>query len=146
MKFWDSSAIVTLIVPENATEIVKTIAAGDCNLVYWWGTQVECCSTFARLRREGHLTVAKEQACRAQLDDMVEYWAEVEPSSEVRACARRLLMRHALRAADSLQLAAALTWSGPQTEGAEFVCLDKRLRDAAVAEGFTVLPAEMPTV
>jgi predicted nucleic acid-binding protein len=146
MKFWDSSAIVPLIVPENTTDIVKAIAAEDCNLVYWWGAPVECCSTFARLRREGHLTVAKEQVCRAQLDDMVEYWAEVEPSSEVRACARRLLLRHALRAADSLQLAAALTWAGPQTEGAEFVCLDRRLRDAAAAEGFTILPADMPSV
>ena len=142
MKFWDSSAILPLIVPENATEMVKEIAAGDCSLVYWWGTPVECCSAFARLRREGYLTIAIEQACRAQLNDMVEYWAEVEPSSEVRACARRLLLRHALRAADSLQLAAALIWIGLQAEGAEFVCLDKRLRDAAAAEGFTVLPVE----
>ena len=67
MKFWDSSAIVPLIVPEKSTEVVKAIAAGDSNLVYWWGSPVECCSTFARLRREGHLTVAKEQVCRAQL-------------------------------------------------------------------------------
>jgi len=49
-------------------------------------------------------------------------------------------MVHSLRAADALQLAAALIWTEETTAGAEFVCLDQNLREAALKEGFTVLP------
>lgn len=51
-------------------------------------------------------------------------------------------LRALVQKADSLQLAAALIWSGNHPEGFEFVCLDTRLRDAAQAEGFSVLPAQ----
>lgn len=71
------------------------------------------------------------------------YWTEITPSEEVRMTARRLLLRHPLRAADSLQLAAALVWSGGQPEHFDFVCMDNRLREAARAEGFVLQPSRM---
>ncbi|HEY6321861.1 MAG TPA: hypothetical protein VJA16_09915 [Thermoanaerobaculia bacterium] len=43
-------------------------------------------------------------------------------------------------AADSLQLAAAIDWCEERTTGAGFVCLDQRLRSAALREGFDVVP------
>ncbi len=49
-------------------------------------------------------------------------------------------MIHPLRAADAMQLAAALVWTEDATSGAEFVCLDQNLREAALKEGFTILP------
>jgi hypothetical protein len=45
-----------------------------------------------------------------------------------------------LRAADALQLAAALIWCEEQPAGEVFVCLDDRLREAARREGFTLVP------
>lgn len=55
----------------------------------------------------------------------------------------RMLRVHALRAADALPLAAAITWAGsPPFEGAELVTLDGRLAEAAALEGFRVLPTE----
>lgn len=68
---------------------------------------------------------------------------EVRPSDEVRARAMRLLSIHPLRAADALQLAAALVWCRERTAGAGFVCLDGRLREAAGREGFEVLPRSL---
>jgi len=51
----------------------------------------------------------------------------------------RLLRIHPLRAADALQLAAALT--AAENPGAlAFVSLDDRLSDAARREGFSILP------
>jgi hypothetical protein len=50
---------------------------------------------------------------------------------------------HPLRAADALQLAAALVWVEEQPHGEGFVSLDGRLRDAAAREGFTLVPAEV---
>jgi len=60
----------------------------------------------------------------------------------MRTLAERLLTTHALRAADALQLAAALQWRGEPSSGAQFVSFDGRLRGAAYAEGFAVLPAD----
>jgi predicted nucleic acid-binding protein len=57
----------------------------------------------------------------------------------VRVTARRLLRVHNLRAADSLQLAAALVASEGHPASLEIVSLDDRLIDAAQREGFTVL-------
>jgi predicted nucleic acid-binding protein len=63
-----------------------------------------------------------------------------EPSQEVRDQARRVLRVHPLRAADALQLAAALVW-----KGRHFVCFDQRLREAAQREGFRLFPpSEQP--
>lgn len=50
-----------------------------------------------------------------------------------------LLSSHPLRAADALQLAAALTARDKTPELLQVVCSDGRLTDAAGTEGFTVL-------
>lgn len=60
--------------------------------------------------------------------------------ASAREQAGRALLLHPLRAADALQLAAALVWSRGQVAGHHFVCLDQRFREAARREGFTVLP------
>jgi uncharacterized protein len=51
-----------------------------------------------------------------------------------------VLATHALRAAEALQVAAALTWCDESPRGERFVCLDERLKQAARREGFDVLP------
>lgn len=74
------------------------------------------------------------------LDLVFQRGDEVPPSDAIRERARRLIALHPLRAADALQLAAALDWCGGNTRGESFVCLDDRLRGAATLEGFRVLP------
>ena len=71
---------------------------------------------------------------------VVEHADTVSPSDELRRRAARLLAVHPLRAADALQLAAALLWCEEQPHAEGFVSLDVKLRDAALKEGFTVLP------
>ncbi len=53
----------------------------------------------------------------------------------------RLVAMHALRAADAMQLGAALVAVGDRPAGHTFVCTNRRLRDAGLREGFHVLPA-----
>ena len=143
MRFWDSSSIIPLCVDEQHSEIVKEIAKKDGELAAWWGTTIECSSAFARIRRENRISLDEEHLLRSKLDILAGYWGEISPSEEVKIVARRLLLRHPLRAADSLQLAAAMVWAANRPEGFEFVCLDKRLREAAQIEGFTVLPPQL---
>ena len=61
---------------------------------------------------------------------------EVEPRRQVRDRAIRLLRVHPLRAAEALQLAAALVASRERPETMAFLTGDQRLRSAAEAEGF----------
>ena len=88
----------------------------------------------------GALPLDGELQARDQVTSFLDSWTEILPCSALRRRAIRLVATHDLRAADSLQLAAALTWADQDPEGREFVCLDQRLALAARAEGFTVLP------
>jgi len=146
MRFWDSSAIIPLCLEEPHSEAVRLLAHDDGELVYWWGSPVECSSSFARLRREGIISADDEQTVRRLVDQLATFGTEVSPSEEVRTTAKRLLLRHPLRAADALQLAAALVWAANRPDGLDFVCLDKRLRDAARTEGFTLFPQGLSAV
>lgn len=140
MKFWDASAIIPLCLLESQTALLKEITEEDGAIVAWWATPVEVCSAFARLRREGTLTQPAESQARQVLASLVMEWTELAPSRKVRETAERALLLHPLRAADSLQLAAALVWAQGHAPGHQLVCLDRRLQEAAHREGFQVLP------
>ena len=139
MSFWDTSAIVPLLVDEEASAEMRTLLASDPEIVAWWGTPVECASTTARLRREGILSLDDEMSVLTLLAQLRRSWLEVLPSSELRDEAMRLPRIYSLRAADALQLAAAVVWSGRPAQG-RLVTLDDRMRLAARIEGFEVLP------
>jgi predicted nucleic acid-binding protein len=141
VKFWDASALIPLYIEGPQTKAIRAIAKADGDIVAWWGSPIECFSAFARLRREGFLRPQEEDQIRHLLVLLTDAWTEIEPSAEVRVIAARLLLAHPLRAADSLQLAAGLVWAGTTPRGHHFICLDRRLRDAARAEGFALLPA-----
>ncbi len=140
MSWWDSSALVALLTEEAATRSVEKIMASDRETAVWWGARVEATSAISRVQRAGGVPARDAAALLADLDALLAEAPEVPPSEEVRTTACRLLRRHALTAADALQLAAALVWVEYRPEGAGFVCLDRRLCEAAAREGFSVLP------
>ena len=69
-------------------------------------------------------------------------WIEIAPTWEIQQLARRLLRVHPLRAADALQLAAAVSILGNTLSDnaavLDFVSFDQRLNDAARKEGLSV--------
>jgi len=140
MRFWDASAIVPLCLEESKSEAVKQLLKDSPGMVVWWATSVECCSAFARVQREGILTTADVQQALRLLKMLQTAWTQIMPSNEVRSSAMRLIPAHGLKAADSLQLAAALVWADNAPDGKEFVCLDEKLVVAAQTEGFSALP------
>ncbi len=139
MRFWDTSALVPLLLEQELTASVSALLSEDPEIVAWWGTPVECASAAARLRREERLTPQEEGQVLDLLARLRESWLEILPSEEVRDHAKRLLRVHPLKAADALQLAAARVWS-PGLTGAAFVTFDERLALAARLEGFRILP------
>jgi predicted nucleic acid-binding protein len=140
MRFWDSSALVPLVVREAHSASMRVLVEADPEMIVWWGSHVECASAVHRLRRQGALRPADAALVLTTLAQIVDAAAAIEPGDAVCAKALRLLGVHALRDADALQLAAALLWARDDPAGREFVSLDDRLRDAALLEGFRVIP------
>ncbi len=143
MKFWDSSAVVPLLVHEAATPFFKSVYARDSLMTVWWGTKIECASALARYQRDPRLSASKAIADGfRRLDEAAAYWNEIAASPSVKETALVLLRRHELRAADALQLAAAAVAREEKGAAWEFVCADKHLIKAAIKEDFAVLAPE----
>lgn len=138
MKFWDSSAIVPLLVDEPGRKAVLALLESDPVMLVWWGTPVELVSALSHREREGSLTLAAVTSAIERVRALERAWHQVVPTEAVRGRAQRLLRVHPLRAADSLQLSAALSVAGDDPASVSFVSLDQRLADAARREGLHV--------
>jgi len=140
MKFWDSSALIPLLLPEPETRALGTLLKADPVIAAWWGTRIECAAAIARLERERRVTGQHMAQARSRLDLLADQWIEIAPSPQVRDQAERLVRVHTLRSADAHQLAAALVASQHRPGSLELVTIDQRLADAARREGFRLLP------
>ena len=139
MRFWDSSALIPLLLGEAKQKRMLSLIEQDPRVAVWWGTPVEIYSAIARRERAGQLGPAEASEALLVLEALTEGWLEIQPAIQVRKTAQRLLRVHPLRAADALQLAAALSAFGGSSPSGTFVCLDDRLLDAARREGLRVL-------
>ena len=139
MNFWDSSALLPLLVTEVASGATRQYVATQPEMTIWWATPIECMSALARKEREGRLKLTQMIAAEKNLDLIVRNSVTIGASDGVRLRARKLLRRYPLRAADSLQLAAACLLAGEATSDYGFICNDERLTVAASKEGFSVV-------
>jgi len=136
VKFWDTSGIVPLLVRQKRTRDMERLWAEDPAVVTWWGTPIECLSAIIRMVRDGSLTADDARDAELRLSVLRDGWDEVMPGEACRRTAERMLRVHALRAADALQLAAALIASDHDPARLGMVCLDERLSEAGRKEGF----------
>lgn len=136
MIFWDTSAVVPLLVREPATDRACALLRRGDTAIVWWGSVLEAWSALCRREREQHLSAADLALARQRLELLSQSWHEITPSDVVREHAENLLRRHPLRASDALQLGAALTLARGRPKGHRFATLDLRLRQAARGEGF----------
>lgn len=139
MRFWDSSALVPLLVKEDTSAPLEALFLDKQSVAVWWGTEIECASAVARLEREGKLTPAEASDVFQQLLGLAEVWHVIDPVETLRVSAKRFLRVHDLRASDALQLAAAFLAAEGRPASLEVVCLDDRLVTAAQREGFQVI-------
>lgn len=139
MRYWDSTGLLQLVVPEDASAELVVLLEEDPAIATWWGSLTECRAALARLRRSGRLAADEGTLAERRLGHLVAGWVEVTPSEAVRQQAERVLRLHPLRTAEAMHLAAALVVAEHQPRGWGFVTLDPRLADAADREGFRVL-------
>ncbi len=138
MRFWDSSAIVPLLVEQPRTDILLELIKQDNMMLVAWTTQCECFSALARLEREGALPLKDFERAHKRLLGYSNSWQIVVPGQELIDESKRLLRVHPLRCADSLQLASAILASEKHPATLEFLTLDERLALAASKEGFSL--------
>jgi predicted nucleic acid-binding protein len=138
VAFWDASAIVPLCCSQPATAHGRKVLRDVRRMVVWWGTPVEARSAFARLVRDGQLSDAERRTAIRLLSQLRGSWDEIQPSEKVRSLAEGLPDQYGVRAADALQLGAALLWCGERPQRRPFVCFDERLARAASEAGFVV--------
>ncbi len=117
MRFWDTSAVVPLLLEDAWAEIPAELARSDGALVVWWGTRVECLSALRRRERAGDVDAAGVEWASTVLEKLSDAWSEIEPASALRRQAERALAVHPLRAGDALQLAAAQVGAGMSPSG-----------------------------
>jgi predicted nucleic acid-binding protein len=139
VRFWDASALVPLVIAERQTAHVEQWLRADPAVVVWTLTRVEVLSALARRRRAEPAASRKLLRARQEILQAWERWTEIVALDPVRRQAERVLEIYPLRAADALQLGAALVAAEERPATLDFVTLDRTLGDAAAAEGFPVL-------
>jgi predicted nucleic acid-binding protein len=135
--FWDSSALIPLCADQPQTSSAKALY--NCySIVVWWATEVEIVSGLTRLERMGGIDNAQFLVGKGLMQSLQRIWTPVHESPAIASKACALLEKFPLRAADALQLAAALQWCEGQPNGNVFLTFDRRLREAAGLAGFTL--------
>ncbi len=144
--FADSSALVKRYVAEPGGAEIRSAR----NLVVSALARVEVAAAFWRKRRGGQLSGQDAALMRARFEsDLIGTSSgspniEVVPATEaILRSAAELTATRALRAYDAVQLASAMAARAADPSCATFACFDSHLREAAAAEGFRLVPAQL---
>ena len=142
MQFWDSSALLPLAVRQLPfTTRCRRAFRRDVPRAVAFLVRVECRSAVERLAREGALNDVARRRSLAKIDKLLAAFDIVAFSADVETHALTLLGRYPLRSLDALQLGCALSLC-PRGDGAprgELVCCDRKLAEAAVGQGFSLV-------
>ena len=133
--FWDTSALVPLCVRQSNTPNALALH-NQYQAVVWWATPVEIASALARLLRIRSLSPRDWVKARDLASQLADTWSVIQPTDAVRSKAIQIVERYDLRAADSLQLAAALEWCQDNPQGRILLTADDKLLQASILAGF----------
>ena len=101
MIFWDSSALVPLVVKEKQSQYCFELLSSDYEMLIWCLSKVEVISALCRKLRDGALDQENFRQAKTRLEELLAHAYEVRAIDKVRARALRLLEVHPLRAADT---------------------------------------------
>jgi predicted nucleic acid-binding protein len=142
--FADTSAVVKRYAKEPGHELIRQIPV----LVVSQLAQVEVPAAFWGKERMGEISHREATVLESLFGREYHHlgggrpvFALVRVTSVVLEAGARLARKHRLRAYDSVQLASAILAAETAPEITEFAVWGKRLREAAAAEGFTLIPA-----
>jgi uncharacterized protein len=143
IAYFDTSAIVPLLVEEPATEHWKRFWDEATRIVSARSIYPEASAALARAARMGRLSPTQMVRATAELDDLVTQVDFVEITEDLARTAGRFAQIHGLRGYDAVHLAAGVMVADHDTV---FVTGDADLADAAKASGLaTAIPTPRTT-
>lgn len=132
IAYFDTSAIVPLVIDEPGSELARAHWLGAHRLVTVRLALVEARAALAQARRGRRITETQHRAAVDELPDLFEQVELVDIDETLVARAGTIAEDRALRAYDAVHLAAALTIDEPRLV---VVAGDVALLGAATAEG-----------
>lgn len=135
IAYFDTSAVVPLIINEPATDICTRIWNESSRVVSVRLLYPEARAALARAKRMNRLTHAQLTAAVAELDAIVDQIDHIEVTPSLARTAGELAQQHALRGYDAVHLAAAHTLAD---DDLVLVTGDTDLAAAASAIGITI--------
>jgi len=138
MSFWESSALVLLCANEPRSILAGRLWKTFPAKFVWWETSIEICSALARIERENKISLQQRIKAEQRLEMLEKVWTEIQPNIRIKELAKTFPAKHGLKAADSLQLAAALLWCKELPKNKDFVSGDVKLLEVAENVGFTI--------
>lgn len=139
--YLDTSALVKLYLDEPfRLDVLKAVADSDAIATHTIGF-VEAHATFARLQREGRMSVLDHGAVKQAFTNDWENYLQIESTPSLLQQAASFAEVFSLRAYDAVQLAAA-HFLVKQNQPTAFGCFDRKLNQAAEVLGLTLLTME----
>lgn len=135
--FWDSSALLPLCVPQIRSQKAAALYERFA-VVAWWASEVEILSGLSRLRRMGDISHEQFAAGKKLATIVAGDWSPLNLTASIVPDASSMLEQYPLRAADALQVAAALVACEHYPGGYAFITADLRQAEAARQVGFAV--------
>lgn len=140
LVYFDSSALVKLVVDEAGTDLASALWDGcdaplSSRLAY-----PEVRAALAASAQNADLTARELRTAAAAWEDLWAAMRPVELTASVERTAGRVAADRALRGADAVHLASALTIDSPDLVVAVW---DRRLHAGVVAERLAVAPATL---
>ena len=139
MRFWDTSALIPLMLEEAESDRMRALLAEDGAIAIATITPLEIASVLWRRRHAGQLGVEEHHQADAMFAELSARWNQVTSMTLILRKALDVVTRHPLRTLDAIQLAAAIVLCD-EPACLTLVTLDRDLAAAARAEGFEVLP------
>lgn len=137
LAFWDSSALVKLLVEEPGTDVAVALWDESAGVVASRLSVPEMSAALAAAECGGRVDRARARVARKEWHRYLVALDVVELSAEIADHAAGLAVAHPLSGADAVHLATALALGDGEVVLATW---DRRLAAAAAAEGLSVVP------
>lgn len=136
---FDTSAMVKLLIGEDGSAVVGQLWARTTDPYASIVAYPELRGSIARGLRGGRIAPGDYPTARMELERLWQTVIEIAFNAGLARSAGTLAEKHGLGALDAIHLASALSIATPD-DRPTFVTFDRRLAEAALAEGLAVLP------
>jgi uncharacterized protein len=137
--YFDTSALIKFYIQENHSDIVSNLINSASAVATHEITWIEIHAALARLTRENRLNAIENAELKNAILQDWESFLRIKTDEKILLKAAQFAEAFALRAYDSLHLAAADNFAKSSNVPRTFACFDQKLNQAATVLGMNLL-------